>query len=141
MPNNITGTCSQRISQLSNVKFDDNILISSEFTLVNFTNSSFVRVAFARVKLMHVAFGRADFERASFEDVTIDDWLNSADIDSAPDADGRFEDDLPNFSNATFTRVTVDGHPVTEADFKWAHLCNTMIEGLKSDRDCKQSKK
>jgi uncharacterized protein YjbI with pentapeptide repeats len=114
--------------------FDGNVLYRTEFRKVDFFDTSFKRVIFSRAKFTDITFGNADFEGASFEDSALVAWTNMA--DRTQWADGRFDDDLPNFANATFKKVTIDGHPITEADFKWGILCHTDIEGLKSDRDC-----
>lgn len=117
-------------------RFDGNVLSRTEFRKIDFFDTSFKGVTFSDVIFRDITFGHANFEGASFESSKIVAWTNMADRTESGPADARFEDDLPNFANATFKNVTIDGHPITEADFKWGILCHTDIEGLKSDRDC-----
>ncbi|MGH7783102.1 MAG: pentapeptide repeat-containing protein [Candidatus Binatia bacterium] len=128
------------LARFDKCKFDNSELNYTRFDKVNFFESSFIGTHFNNVQLEHVAFGKANFEKAPFVHSTIKDWLNSAHYPIVADStDGGFEeDDEPDFANAKFDEVTVDGHPITEADFKWGLLCHTSIEGLISDRDCKK---
>jgi uncharacterized protein YjbI with pentapeptide repeats len=116
--------------------FDDIVLHRTEFRKVDFFDTTFRKASFFQAKFTDITFGNADFEGASFEDSEIVVRTNTADSEQSADHPVGFEEDHPNFANATFKQVTVDGHPITEADFKWGILCHTDIEGVKSDRDC-----